>query len=370
MTPSPSGFVLWFTGLPCSGKTTLARAVTARLEGAGKSVVMLDGDEIRRHLCQDLGFSKKDRLINISRVAYVAGLLARSGAISVVSLVSPYREARLAARAMAPAFVEAFVSCSLEVCENRDVKGMYRLARAGKIRQFTGVSDVYEEPDNPELVIRTDRRTAGECVEEILSYLESSGLAGPFNPFVGDPVLTKAFELARACHAGQFRRGRRLPYLTHPISVARLLSRHGYPKPVVAAGLLHDVLEDSGCEIEDIVKTAGRRAAALVAQVTDRDKTLPWKARKALYLKHLRAADKDALAVACADKADNLASIADDYRLTGKEFLKKFSAKMKDKLANYEQVYRFVRNADPACRILPVYKQRLEEVREVFPEPR
>ena len=165
------GFVLWFTGLPCSGKTTLSMAVEKKLRSAGHPVESLDGDAFRKELCPDLGFSKKDRIANISRVAYVASLLSRNGVATLVSFVSPYREMREKARSRIENFIEVYVRCPLEVCEKRDVKGMYRLARAGKIKDFTGVSDPYEAPSHPEIIVDTDTSDVESCRDKILAYL-------------------------------------------------------------------------------------------------------------------------------------------------------------------------------------------------------
>jgi len=169
------GFTLWFTGLPCSGKTTLADAVAERLRQRGLKVERLDGDIVRRTLSRDLGFSREDREENIRRVAFVAKLLTRNGVAVLTSFVSPYRKMREEARKEIGDFVEVYVKCPLEVCMQRDVKGMYKKALVGEIKNFTGISDPYEEPLNPEIVVETDKEGVEECVNKILRKLEELG---------------------------------------------------------------------------------------------------------------------------------------------------------------------------------------------------
>ena len=184
------GFTLWFTGLPCSGKTTLADMVADKLRKIGLKVERLDGDIVRKSLTRDLGFSKEDRDKNIERVTFVAKLLSRNEVATLVSFVSPYREARNNARKETTNFVEVFVKCSVEVCQQRDIKGMYAKAFAGEIKDFTGISDPYEEPENPEIVVEADKRTESECVEQILSKLEEMQLL----PSTKEEVYTKKEE--------------------------------------------------------------------------------------------------------------------------------------------------------------------------------
>jgi adenylylsulfate kinase len=169
--PKQKGFTLWFTGLSGSGKTTIAREVERRLKAEGCKVECLDGDEIREYLCRDLGFSKEDRDENIRRVSYVAGLLTRNDIITLCCFISPYREARQEARELIGDFIEVYVNAPLEVCETRDVKGLYRKARAGLISNFTGVSDSYEPPENPELEIDSTKDLS-YSVEQVLDYLK------------------------------------------------------------------------------------------------------------------------------------------------------------------------------------------------------
>jgi len=175
-----NGFVLWFTGLSGSGKSTLANLLVERFREAGRNVELLDGDEVRQNLTKDLGFSKEDRDTNIRRIAFVARLLARNGVIAITAAISPYREARDRARQENENFVEVFVDCPLEVCAQRDVKGLYAKAIAGEIPNFTGVSDPYEPPLNPEIVVRTGELSTEASVDLILDRLTELGyLAEP-----------------------------------------------------------------------------------------------------------------------------------------------------------------------------------------------
>ncbi len=359
------GFALWFTGLPCSGKTTLADQVSRRLSELGHQVEHLDGDVIRKNLSSDLGFSKDHRKINLERAAFVASLLTKNGVATLVSFVSPYREMRDSARKQIGSFVEVFVNCPLEVCEKRDVKGMYKLARQGKITEFTGVSDPYEKPLSPEVTVHTDRMDMEECVKKILHFLNSRELLLPQNPFPRDPALTKAFHLAAYHHRGQERKGG-LPYIVHPVSVARMLKEAGCGKEIVAAALLHDTLEDTGCEVEEITREAGKRVAKIVCEITDKDKTAPWKARKKNYLAGLKKASRPALCVSCADKADNVASLLVGYKSSGPEFFKAFSGKIRPKYLNYKNIYDVIKKRYPSCPVLPVFHAKLEEMKSLF----
>ena len=168
------GFTAWFTGLPCSGKTSVADRVAELLKEKGYRVERLDGDLVRKGLTSDLGFSKEDRDENIKRVTFVAKLLTRNGVAVLATFVSPYRARRNKSREEIGEFVEVYVKCPVEVCIERDVKGMYKKALAGEITNFTGVDDPYEEPESPELVIETDKETIDESalkVEERLTEL-------------------------------------------------------------------------------------------------------------------------------------------------------------------------------------------------------
>jgi adenylylsulfate kinase len=170
------GFTLWFTGLSGAGKSTLSEIVTARLREQGRRVELLDGDVVRTNLSQGLSFSKEDRDINVRRIGFVCELLSRNGVAAVVAAISPYREVREELRGKIPNFVEIFVDCPIEVLAARDVKGLYKRALAGEIRQFTGISDPYEPPVNPDLLVRSDLEAVEESVERIWSLLKSRDL--------------------------------------------------------------------------------------------------------------------------------------------------------------------------------------------------
>jgi adenylylsulfate kinase len=169
------GFVIWFTGMSGAGKSTIAEQLEPRLKARGCKVEMLDGDVVRTHLSKGLGFTKEDRDENIRRIGFVAHLLQRNGVAVVCSAISPYREIRDENRKLIGDFVEVFAKCPLEVLEERDVKGLYAKARAGEIKNFTGLSDPYEEPLNPEVVVETDRETLEESTNKIIAKLEELG---------------------------------------------------------------------------------------------------------------------------------------------------------------------------------------------------
>ena len=174
---SDKGLTLGFTGLSGSGKSTLAEFLTPRLRELGNNVEVLDGDEVRENLSKGLGFSKEDRDTNIRRIGYVANMLARNGVVAITAAISPYRALRreVRSRAQAP-FVEVFVQCPLDVVEERDTKGLYKKARAGIIKNFTGISDPYEEPETPEITVHTGNESIEESANRILGYLEGRGL--------------------------------------------------------------------------------------------------------------------------------------------------------------------------------------------------
>jgi adenylylsulfate kinase len=165
------GFTIWFTGLSGAGKSTVANILAERLKDMGHRVELLDGDEIRKNLSSGLGFSKEDRDANIRRIAFVAKLLSRNGVIAITAAISPYREIRDEARADIGSFVEVFVDCPLEVCEERDVKGLYARARSGEIQQFTGISDPYEAPSSPEVILHTNIESPHQSAEKIIAKL-------------------------------------------------------------------------------------------------------------------------------------------------------------------------------------------------------
>jgi adenylylsulfate kinase len=169
------GVTVWFTGLSGSGKTTLSRALAQRLREHGLKVEVLDGDEARKKLSRELGFSKADRDTHIRRLGYLAALLTRNGVAVIVAAISPYRETRNLNRQEIGNYVEVYCRCSLSVAESRDVKGMYEKARRGEMKSFTGVNDPYEEPLNPEVLLNTDVETISESLEKIWSTLRDLG---------------------------------------------------------------------------------------------------------------------------------------------------------------------------------------------------
>lgn len=166
------GFTLWFTGLPSSGKSTLARKVEEILLERGMNVEVLDGDEVRENLSKGLGFSKEDRDTNIRRIGFVAKLLARNGAVAITAAISPYKDVRDEMRRAIGRFVEVYVQCPIDVLKERDVKGLYKKALAGEIKHFTGVDDPYEAPTRPEVLIESDRETVDASVAKIIRTLE------------------------------------------------------------------------------------------------------------------------------------------------------------------------------------------------------
>lgn len=166
------GVVFWLTGLSSAGKTTIAHALLEQVRDMGYKVEMLDGDIVRERLSKGLGFSREDRDENVRRIGFVAELLARNGVFVIVSAISPYRATRDEVRKLIPGFTEVFVNAPIQVCEERDVKGLYRKARNGALNGFTGISDPYEPPLDPEVECRTDRETVEESVRRILDHLQ------------------------------------------------------------------------------------------------------------------------------------------------------------------------------------------------------
>lgn len=166
---------MWFTGLPCSGKSVLADAVAQDLRERGMKVERLDGDIVRKSLTRDLGFSEEDRNMNIERVTFVAKLLTRNGVAVLASFVSPYNKIRAYSRQEIGDYILVYVKCPVEVCEQRDVKGMYAKAKAGQIKDFTGIDHPFEEPDKAEIVIETDKYTVEESREIVIRELNKLG---------------------------------------------------------------------------------------------------------------------------------------------------------------------------------------------------
>ncbi len=169
------GVTVWLTGLPSSGKSTIARLLERGFRKEGLKVELLDGDVVRTQLTKGLGFSREDRDLNVKRIGFVCHLLTRNGVIALASVVSPYREARDANRRMIGNFVEVYVKASAKACETRDVKGLYQKAKAGEIRGFTGVDDPYEEPLHPEVVCETESETPEQSADKVIQCLRSLG---------------------------------------------------------------------------------------------------------------------------------------------------------------------------------------------------
>lgn len=168
------GFTLWFTGLSGAGKSTLANLVAEELRARGHRVEILDGDEVRTNLSKGLGFSKEDRDTNIRRIGYVCNLLARNGVIAISAAISPYRDVRDEVRRLHGKFFEVYMKCSIEKLSERDVKGLYKKALAGEIKNFTGVSDPYEEPLSAELVLDSGAERVEESFKKLLKTLETA----------------------------------------------------------------------------------------------------------------------------------------------------------------------------------------------------
>lgn len=173
--------ILWFTGLSGSGKSTLAHAVEDYLHKAGCSTFVLDGDNVRHGLCSDLGFADTDRIENIRRIGELAKLITEAGIITLTAFISPFKSDRNSARKLVPHgdFLEIYCQCSIETCEQRDVKGLYKKARAGKIQFFTGIGSPYEEPDKPELVVNTQENSLEDSVKLVLGLLLRRGIIKP-----------------------------------------------------------------------------------------------------------------------------------------------------------------------------------------------
>jgi adenylylsulfate kinase len=176
MTNHDPGFVLWLTGLSGAGKSTIAAKLAPALAERGHRVELLDGDEVRTNLCQGLGFSRADRDTNIARIGYVAGKLANHGVAVLVAAISPYREARDQVRTAVDNFVEVHVAAPVSTCAQRDPKGLYAKALAGEIPHFTGVSDPYQPPPNPEITLPTQTQTIDDSIHQIITWLEDHQL--------------------------------------------------------------------------------------------------------------------------------------------------------------------------------------------------
>lgn len=186
-------FTLWFMGRPAAGKSTLAKRVESELRERGIAVENLDGDELRKNLHPDLGFTREDRALNNRRTAFISKLLNRNGIPTIVAMITPFRDSQQQAREIIEeqgTFVLVYVKCSTEACAERDPKGMYEQAQAGKIENFTGVNHPFEEPLNPEVIVDTETESIEKCTREVLSYLEDHVLAS-------DPEGDYNFDLTR-----------------------------------------------------------------------------------------------------------------------------------------------------------------------------
>ena len=190
------GFTLWFTGLSCSGKTTISQIVANELRARGLKVEVLDGDVVRTNLSKGLGFSKEDRDMNILRVGFVSKLLTRNGVAAIVAAISPYRLIRDQVRQDIGNFVEVFVKCPIEVCIDRDVKGLYKKALAGEIKNYTGIDDPYEEPTAPEVVVETNVETPQQSAAIVVKALEHLHYIAPQDRSVTSEVYSVEEEAA------------------------------------------------------------------------------------------------------------------------------------------------------------------------------
>lgn len=173
------GVTVWFTGLSGAGKTTICRLLEEQLKRTDFKLELLDGDEIRRHFSSNLGYSREDRMTHIRRIAYICKLLNRNGVLVLASFISPFQEMRDYCRTEIGTYLEVYVKCPIEQCISRDVKGLYAKAINGEIKQFTGISDPFEEPSQPDLTIETDNETAEESASRVLAYLTKLGFVQP-----------------------------------------------------------------------------------------------------------------------------------------------------------------------------------------------
>lgn len=185
-----TGFTVWLTGLSCAGKSTIGQMVAQELHARGLKVEILDGDVVRQNLGKGLGFSKQDRDINILRIGFVSKLLTRNGVAVVVAAISPYREIRNQVREEIGNFIEVHVKCPIDECIRRDVKGLYKKALAGEIKNYTGIDDPYEEPESPEVLVETNVETPEQSAAVVIRSLESIGYIAPRERSVTKEVYT------------------------------------------------------------------------------------------------------------------------------------------------------------------------------------
>ena len=191
-----TGFTVWFTGLSCAGKSTIAELVAAELRTRAYKLETLDGDVVRTNLSKGLGFSKEDRDTNILRIGFVAKLLTRNGVAVLVAAISPYREIRAKVREDIGNFIEVFVQCPIDVCIQRDVKGLYKKALAGEIKNYTGIDDPYEEPENPEIIVETSVETPPQSAAIVIKALEHLGYIQPLARSLTSDIYTVEQEAA------------------------------------------------------------------------------------------------------------------------------------------------------------------------------
>ncbi|MDZ7291880.1 MAG: adenylyl-sulfate kinase [candidate division KSB1 bacterium] len=196
MTNSSRACTIWFTGLSGAGKSTISQQLVPLLKARGCKVEVLDGDVVRTNLSKGLGFSKEDRDTNIRRIGFVCHLLTRNGVFAIAAAISPYKAIRNENRALIKDFVEVYVKASLDTCIQRDVKGLYKKALAGEIKEFTGVSDPYEPPDNPEVICNTEKETPAESAQRIIRKLEEMGYLTPLAEVGGDGVYAAKAQTA------------------------------------------------------------------------------------------------------------------------------------------------------------------------------
>ena len=187
------GFTVWFTGMPSAGKSTASVLLANELRARGLKVEVLDGDVVRSHLSKGLGFSREDRIINVTRIGFVCELLSRNGVVAVAAVIAPYREARAQNRARIGDYVEVYCKCPLEVLIQRDVKGLYKKALAGEVKNLTGLQDPYEEPESPEVTVCTDCESPRQSVAKIIRHLEELGYV-PYQPSDYDAEEEAAIE--------------------------------------------------------------------------------------------------------------------------------------------------------------------------------
>lgn len=251
-----TGFTIWFTGLSGAGKTTISRRVAAALRGRGYKVEVLDGDVVRENLSKGLGFTKEDRDTNIRRIGFVCDLLTRNGIVAIAAAISPYRAIRDENRARVGRFIEVYCECPVDVLAERDVKGLYKKALRGEIKNFTGVDDPYEAPLAPEVTIRSDRETEDESVAQVLARLQELGYIAPY-----DGAYWQRLDALVQEHALKVERPIGTPHPKYP--------EHRYP---LDYGYLDGTLSEDGEAVDVWVGTAPERRIVGVLCALDSEK--------------------------------------------------------------------------------------------------